>query len=204
MPERSLVLRCGARGLVLGWLLLIGCGGKARSTGVEGQGGTSSSGGSASSGATQGEGAPFVLDDNHPWFDSSGVIDVPDSQSDEVLHFSIAETPARATLSTHNIFDLLSMTHAVRFSARASAPLRLLVSASHTIQAYDYFAARDAGAHWPVAAVDVGVDWQHFTVPLADMQPPEMLVGGPPSFFLAFIVEHPVPVEAWIDEVWFE
>lgn len=197
-------MRIGARALVLGWLLLTGCGGKARSTGVAGQAGTVGSGGSASSGATEGEGSPYVLDDNHPWFDSSGAIYLPHSRGDAVLHLSIAETPARATLSTHNLFNLLSEAHAVRFSSRASAPLRLLVSASQTIQAYDYFAARDGGAQWPVAAVDIGVDWQDFSVPLADMQPPEMLLGGPPSFFLAFIVEHPVPVEAWFDEVRFE
>jgi hypothetical protein len=172
-----------------------------RCAGVERQAGGASSG-TAGAGAGS-ESAPFALDDNHPWFDGSGAIDVPDGPQDEILHLISDETPARATLSTHNVFDLLSAAQAVRFSARASAPLRLLVSASHTIQGYDYFAARDAGAQWPVAAVDVGVDWQEFSVPLADMQPPEMLVAGPPSFFLAFIVEHPAPVEAWFDDVWF-
>lgn len=191
-------------------LVLTGCGGRAHSTDLEGTGGASSSGGAASSGAAAGGrvGQPehFVLDDNHPWFDGSGNIGLGygEGDGDKVLHVNIDESPARATLSTHNIFDLLSAAHEVRFSARASAPLRLLVSASHTIQEYDYFAARDAGARWPLASVEVGVEWQHFSVLLADMQPPEMQVEASSSFFLAFIVEHPTAVQVWFDDVWFE
>jgi hypothetical protein len=198
---------------LLGSSVLCGCGGKAQASDREpalgmGQGGSSGSGGAAAPAGTAGSSAetePLALDDAFPWFDGSGSGDFSSGSSDQVLHIVASGTPAYGTLSTHNHVALLSGVSAIEFSARASAPLRLLVSASNAIQSYDYRAARDAGMHWPVAPVDVGVDWQDFSVPLAEMMPPE--VGdsdGMPSFFLAFIVESPAPVEVWLDDVRFE
>ena len=198
--------------VVLGsWLC--GCGGKAHSADLGpgssmGQGGSVGSGGVAAQAGTAGreaEAEPVLLDDAFPWFDGSGDGGPTSGPSDEILHIVASGTPARSTLSTHNHTAVLSGFSAIGFSARASVPLKLLVSASNAIQAYDYFAARDAGTQWPVASVEVGVDWRDFSVPLADMMPPE--VGdsdGMPSFFLAFIVEAPAPVEVWLDDVRFE
>jgi hypothetical protein len=186
-----------------------GCGGKAHSTEAgpaasAGQGGSAGSGGAAALAGTAGSDVePLAFDDAVPWFDGSGYSTYM-SGSDRVLHIVASGAPARSTLSTHNHAALLSGVSAIELSARASEPLRLMVSASNAIQQYDYFAARDAGMQWPVAPVDVGVDWQAFSVPLADMMPPEAGDSdGIPSFFLAFIVESPVPVEVWLDDVRF-
>lgn len=208
----SLAVLWSSLGL-LGSLMLCGCGGKAQaSDGVPalgtGQGGSAGSGGVAPLAGTAGSQAetePPALDDAFPWFDGSGNGDVSSGSGDKVLHIVASGTPAYSTLSTHNHVALLSGVSAIDFSARASEPLRLLISASNAIQSYDYRAARDAGMRWPVAPVDVGVEWQDFSVPLAEMMPPE--VGdsdGVPSFFLAFIVESPAPVEVWLDDVRFE
>jgi hypothetical protein len=194
--------------LLLLLLLLTACGGRAHSgDGVPaaGQGGGAGSGGtSAAAGAGDTDGAPLLLDDAFPWFDGAGSGRFPSGPIDEVLHITASGTPARATLSTHNVVDILSHVDTLQFKAKASASTRLLVSASNDIPPYDYFAERDAGARWPIAAVDVGTAWQEFSVRLADMQPREMGDSdGVPSFFLAFIVEHPEPVEVWLDEVHF-
>lgn len=180
------------------------CGGKASFDAAQGGSGATGGATTAGTGNTAAEDV-FAVDDTFPWFDSGGLAEFPSGREDVILHISARATPARATLSTHNIIDFLSYSEAVQFSARASQPFRLLVSASHAIQAYDYFAARDAGMQWPLAAVEVGVDWDDFSVPLTDMQPPEMFVDtGMPTFFLAFIVEHPEPVEVWLDKVQFK
>jgi hypothetical protein len=185
---------------------LWGCGGKAHyaDTGPASGGSGGSGGGAATagSGATAGEAESFPLDDSFPWFDASGASDFPLGGQDEVLHIAASGMPAQSTLSTHNVFDALSGASTIEFSAVASAPLRLLVCASNAIQPYDYFSARAAGQQWPVVPVEIGVDWQEYSVSLAEMMPPEVGdADGIPSFFLGFIVEHPTPVEVWLDEV---
>lgn len=195
--------RC--RSLVLALFVATACGGKANSstgapTGGAAQGGTGGSGGGA---MTEPESPSF--DDVFPWFDGSGASEFPTSQTDEVLHIAATGTPARATLSTHNHVDLLSYAEAIVFSARASAPTRLLVSASNAIQAYDYFDARDQGIQWPIVPVEVGLEWQDYRVPLSDMMPVETGdADGIASFWLAFVVEHSEPVDVWLDDVRFE
>lgn len=202
----------------MGWCVLAlaglgGCGGKASSAdgspvdaapaGLAGaaQGGLAGSAQGGSAGSAS-ESPP--LDDAVPWFTGSGNAEFPSGQNDEVLHIIASGLPARFTLSTHNHYDPLSSSRGIAFSARASAPTRLLVSASKAIQSYDYFAARAAGTLWPVAPVDVGLVWQDFTVSFSDMMPREAGdADGMPSFQLAFIVDHPEPVEVWLDEIRF-
>jgi hypothetical protein len=194
---------------MLGVWALLGCGGKAQALDVAaaasaGQGGSAGSVGVAALAGTASGGAdPGTLAlDAVPWFDGSGASEAMYGITQEVVHMVASGTPARSTLSTHNHVALLSGVSAIDFSARGSAPLRLLVSASNAIQSYDYFAAREGGKLWPVAPVDVGVDWHDFSVPLADMMPAE--VGdsdGMPSFFIAFIVDAPTPVEVWLDDI---
>ncbi len=182
------------------------CGGKAHSGAVplgEAQGGASS-GEAATSGAA-GQAPISTFDDIFPWFDASGASKFPSGLDDEILQLVLDDIPARGTLSTHNVIDLVSTSRTVRFSARANAPFSLLVSAGHQMPSYDYFASRNAGMLWPVARVDVGLAWQDFSVPLADMQPAEAPWDNTiPHFYLAFIVEHPEPITVWFDEVWFE
>jgi hypothetical protein len=207
------------------WLLalflagLCGCGGKANSADGPPGGAAAAQGGSAQGGSAQGgsggsAGAPAggtanemegpSYDDVFPWFDGGGNSEIPNGQNDEILHLVATGTPGHATLSTHNHSALLSDSLAIEFAARASAPTRLLVSASNAIQEYDYFAARDQGKQWPVVPVEVGLDWQHYHVPISDMKPAEMGdADGIPSFWLAFIVEHSEPVEVWLDQVRF-
>jgi hypothetical protein len=193
--------RCGA--LILALFAAFGCGGRASSTGAApaaGGSATDGSGGSMNEPASE----PGGIEDGAPWFNGSGDVRFPMGEPDQILIIVALGTPARATVSTHNHTALLSGSDAVEFAARATAPMRLVVSASNAIQEYDYFAARDAGTQWPIAPVEVGLDWQDFSVPLSSMQPAE--VGDPdgtPSFWLAFIVEHPEPVDVWLDEIRF-
>jgi hypothetical protein len=202
------------------WLFAaLACGGKAQSSAAESVAGTdqggvvSSTGGATSSGSASIAGGgsnaveetqPFYLDDVLPWFDGNGWAQFPSAPQDEILHVALEQTPAQATLSTHNVFDLPTGITRVEFSARASAPFRLLVSASDSIQAYDYFAARDSGVRWPIAGVDVGTAWQTFQVRLDAMQPPDTTDDGIPSFWLAFVIDAPGPVELWLDDVSFK
>lgn len=202
------------------WLLALalaglgGCGGKANSAdGPSGgapvaQGGTAQGGSGGTAGAAAGGTADEMegpnYDDVFPWFDGAGDSEIPNGQNDEILHLVATGTPGHATLSTHNHVALVNASQAVEFAARASAPTRLLVSASNAIQDYDYFAARDRGQQWPVAPVEVGLEWQHYYVPISDMKPAEMGdADAMPSFWLAFIIEHPEPVEVWLDQVRF-
>jgi hypothetical protein len=198
-----------------------GCGGKASSADgaaeAAAQGGSAGSALGSSAGSAQGSAAGSAqgsaagstsespaLDDAFPWFTGSGASGFPSGQKDEVLHIIAGGRPAQFTLSTHNLFDPFASSRGIAFSVRASAPTRLLVSASNTIQAYDYFEARAEGAAWPVAPVEVGVEWRDFAVSFADMTPKEPGdADGIPSFWLAFIVEHPEPVDVWLDEIRF-
>jgi hypothetical protein len=194
---------------MLGLWALFGCGGKAQALDVAaaasaGQGGNAGSAGVAAFAGTAGGGADAgtLALDAVPWFDGSGASEAMYGINQEVVHIVASGTPARSTLSTHNHVALLSGVSTIDFSARGSAPLRLLVSASNAIQSYDYFAAREAGMLWPVAPVDVGVDWHDFSVPLADMMPAELGDSdGTPSFFIAFIVDSPTPVEVWVHDI---
>lgn len=190
-----------------------GCGGKASSADgaaeAAAQGGSAgsaqgSSAGSAQGGSAGSESESPALDDAFPWFTSSGNPGFPSGQKDEVLHLFASGRPAHSTLSTHNHYDPFAASRGIAFSARASAPTRLLVSASNAIQAYDYFEARAEGAEWPVAPVEVGVEWRDFSVSFSDMAPKEAGdADGIPSFWLAFIVDHPEPVEVWLDKIRF-
>ncbi len=195
--------------LVLALALLAACGGRAHSDGEapgSGQAGNGGSAGTATVAGTAGtteETAPLSLDDMLPWFDAAGDGDFPDGPMiDKILHIAAGEAPAHATISTHNFYDLTS-TESIEFSARATSPTQLLVSFSNGDQDdYDYFASRETGVAWPLAAVQVGLDWQSFSVRIADMRPTEMVdPDGRPSFFCAFIVDHPRPIEVWIDGV---
>ncbi len=186
--------------------LLSACGGKARASDDAGAaaGGSGGGGGAAVVAGGGGGGAPFervALEEVLPWFDGSGKADFDPKPPNSELHIEATGSPARSTLSTHNHVALLSGVEAISFSAHASASVRMLVSASHAIQDYDYFAARDAGQPWPVAPVELGAAWQDYVVPLAAMMPPETGESGGMAFFLAFIVESPAPVEVWIDDV---
>lgn len=196
--------------LALGLLGLGGCGGKAHSSdgspaGAAPQGGSAGAaqGGSAGAASVPPEESP-PLDDFVPWFTGAGDSEFPSGQDDQVLHIIATGSPAHFTLSTHNHYDPFSYSGGISFSARSSAPTRLLVSASNAIQAFDYFEARSEGKQWPVAPVDVTAEWQDFSVSFSDMMPTEAADSdGIPSFWLAFIVEHPEPVEVWLDDVRF-
>lgn len=211
---RLALTACGVLGASLS---LVACGGKSRGSdaAAETQGGSTSAaggttgagqataGGAAALAGTAGAAPTVGLDDVFPWFDAAGNVRVPIAENNEVLHLESTGTPARASTSTHNVVDMLSWAHFVRFSARASSPTHLLVSAGHEQFSYDYFAARESDKPWPSTGVDVGVEWQEFSVAIADMQPPSMPTDSWPSFFLGFSVEHPEPVEVWIDSVQF-
>jgi hypothetical protein len=202
--------------------LLLGCGGKSRDSGaaVEPQGGSASSVGGGGSGAagvagTAGTAAPagmagagsesstLSLDDVFPWFDVSGASRFPAAGEDVIVHLVSAGAPARASTSTHNVVDMLSWARSVEFSAKASAPVRLLVSAGHRQLSFDYFAELEAERPWPTVGVDIGPEWQQLSVSIADMRPPDTRSDDQPSFFLAFSVEHPAAFEVWIDDVQF-
>jgi hypothetical protein len=201
----------------------VACGGKSRGSDVtaDPQGGSASAaatGGSAAGGSATGGSAAVAgtagvagmaairsdsLDDVFPWFDAAGEGRFPVGQRDELLHLESVGTPARASTSTHNVVDMLSWARFVQFSARASLPTRLLVSAGYMQSSYDYFEDREGDMPWPTTGVDVGSEWQAFSVEIADMQPPEMRIGTWPSFFLGFSVEQSDPVEVWLDDVRF-
>lgn len=221
MARWSGVVRAGG---IAALMLDLACGGKARdpadgNASVAGQPGATAGGSTGvtwggSSGGPSGGASPeprgnpvagLALEDMFPWFDGSGASEFPPAGTDVQLVLAATGNPARGTLSTHNHIDLLSAVSTVSFSARASAPVKLLVSARRSVDGYDYFAERDAGKLWPVAAVDVDVDWQPYSIRIADMQPSaDATAPGNPSFSVAFIVEHPEPVDVWIDEVMFE
>jgi len=142
-------------------------------------------------------------DDRLPWFQGSGSSRFPNDGEDVLLHLQATGSPARGTLSTHLPSDALSWTEAVKFSARASAPLRLLVSLGHVQRTYDYF-ARPAGDEWPMASVDVGQEWQTFSIDKTEFVPPQSEADqAVPFFFLAFVVDNAAPVDVWIDNVVF-
>jgi hypothetical protein len=206
-PRLRLVL--AAYGVLGALLLQVACGGKSHGSDVaaETQGGSTSAGGSAARAGgsaaggsavvagTAGVARTFALDDMFPWFDAAGEGRFPVGERDELLHLEAEGAPARASTSTHNIVDMLSWARFVQFSARASSPTRLLVSTGHRQFTHDYFAAREGDMPWPTTGVGVGVEWQEFSVAIADMRPAEMSIDTSPSFFLGFSVENPEPVE---------
>lgn len=157
-------------------------------------------GGAGTANAT--DAMPFYLDDALPWFDGSGFTsNYPHGQDDVVLQMNADGAPARATLTTYLPTDLLSYAHTLDFSARASRPAPLLVSVGHELQRYDYF-AREPAETWPLARVDLGEEWQTFSIALADFEPSESArQRAHPSFFVSFIVESPAPLELWFDQV---
>ena len=186
--------------------LALACGGKATGSGpAESE---PSVDGSAGKGANV---AAAPVDENTlthwdnilPWFEGSGSSRFPREDEDVLLHLQATGSPAHATLSTHQPADVLRWTETVKFSARASAPLELLVSLGHMQRTYDYF-ARPAGDEWPLASVDVGEEWQTFSIDKTQFVPPQSAADqAMPAFFLAFIVDNPVPVDVWIDNVVF-
>lgn len=168
-------------------------------------------GGSSSEPAPDNPIAGVNLDDDFPWFYADGnatgagsmLPPEADASSNPVLHLVLQGEPARATLSTHNHFEVIRFAERVEFSAKATELLALRVSARQTLESSDYFGALEAGYPWPTAEVQVTTGWQRFSVPLSEMRPPEPNTE-PGSFMLAFIVDHPRPVELWLDEVRFE
>lgn len=150
------------------------------------------------------EATPFYWDDVFPWFDRDGVGDFPVGAEDRVLHLKAEGTPARAGLSTHYPTSSFSLAQVLEFSARASAPARLMVSVGHDQQTYDYF-ARPPEDVWPLGSVDLTGDFRTYSVDLTELAPPE----GPPksslfSIYIAFLVDEPEPTEVWVDQVSFE
>jgi hypothetical protein len=194
----------------------VACGGQSRGSGVaaEPQGGSASTaGGAAAAGGSAAVAGiasvagmaavqSHALDDVLPWFDATGEGRFPVGERDELLHLESVGAPARASTSTHNLIDM-SWARFVQFSARASPPTRLLVSAGHMQFTYDYFEAREGDRPWPTTGVDIGSEWQEFSVAITDMQPPETRVDTSPHFFLGFSVEQSDPVEVWLDGVRF-
>jgi hypothetical protein len=151
------------------------------------------------------------LDDTFPWFMSkSGVVEqVPpetDVTGNPLVHLAVSDEPARATVSTHNHFEVIRYSSRVEFSAKATDALALRVSARRALDSSDYFAALDQGQAWPTAEVQVGLSWQRFSVPFSEMKPPEPVdpPGTMASFMIAFIIDHPRGVELWLDDVRFE
>jgi hypothetical protein len=124
---------------------------------------------------------------------------------DGVVHVTFSTGPVQATVSTHKHFAVIGIASGVAFSAMASAELELQVSV-HSALETDYFGARDNGTPWPVASVDVGTDWQNYSVAFSEMKPPDPgTAAGPASFVMAFVVEHPTaPLELWLDAIHFE
>jgi hypothetical protein len=223
MPRAGAALTTMAALLAL--LSQAACGGKAHGSDVpvETQGGSAGSptglvGGAGTGSAVAGGGPAagagmagvggsepartFPLDDMFPWFDAAGMGRFPVGETDIVLHLETTGAPARASTSTHNLIDM-SWARSVQFSARASSPTHLLVSAGYMQLTHDYFTARESDSQWPTSSVEIDRDWQEFSVLVADMQPPEMRIGSSPSFFLAFSIEQLDQVEVWIDEVRF-
>lgn len=186
----------------LALLSLVACGGRAESD-AAGQGNAGSSTGGGGAGATSvDETARFYLDDALPWFDASGRGDFPDGLQDVVPHMNADGAPARATLSTHLPSDLLSVATALRFSARASQPVQLLVSVGHNQRTYDYFADTEA---WPLATVEAGEPWQTFAIEIAKFVPLESEQDRAlKGFYIAFIIDAPGPRELWFDRVSFD
>lgn len=186
--------------------LVVACGGKATGSsagesepGVEGSDGK---GGNAPAMAVDEKTLPH-WDDMLPWFQGSGSSRFPDGEQDVVLHLQATGSPARGTLSTHLPTDALPWTEKVKFSARASAPLKLLVSLGHVQRTYDYF-ARPAGDEWPIASVNVSEEFQTFSVDKTAFVPLQSEADrAMPAFFLAFIVDNAAPVDVWIDNVVF-
>lgn len=191
-------------------LALAACGGRATESPHDSQG-AASAGGSGGAAAGMGAGGSSTAgandagaahwDDMFPWFDSFGNGDFPDGEHDRILSLKAEGVPARATLSTHLPAMLLGYVGALSFSARASAPATLWVSVGHEQQTYDYF-NRAADNVWPLASVDVGEAWQRFSLQIAEfVPPPSTQETEPPTFYIAFMVDHPGPIEVSLDTV---
>ena len=184
---------------ILVLLTFAACGGRAESGPTrQAEAGSGTGGGGA---ANMAEATPFYLDDALPWFDSSGVGAFPDGRQDVVLHVSAEGVPARATLSTFLPSDVLRSVRALRFSARATEATPLLVSVGHNLRTHDYFADSQA---WPLAAVEVGQQWQMFSIDLAEFVPPESEQDRALlSVYVAFIIDEARQRELWFDDVSF-
>jgi hypothetical protein len=164
--------------------------------------------GTAGTGGTPQWLVELELDEMFPWFvqEAGGPYGMVSDDGDEsLLHVTLEGAPIRAVVSTHNHVEVVSLVQAAAFRAKASGELTVRVSVTGSI-GFDYFAARDAGTPWPSAAVTVEPNWQTFSVPLAEMMPPEIMnPGDTPAFQIAFIVEAATgPLELWLDDVHFE
>jgi hypothetical protein len=208
LSHRVVASTFAAGAVLVASLSQVACGGKSYGP-DEGAHAAGSGGAGAVTGGTAGQGGvaddrqPFELDDLFPWFNAEAEIRFPAPERDEILHLEAVGVPARASTSTHNLIDM-SWASSVDFTAKALTPTRLLVSVGQMQRTPDYFEARDSDTPWPTTAVDVGGgEWQAFSVPISAMQPPDVPVDSSPSFFLAFSVEQPEPVEVWIDAVRF-
>ncbi|MDF3067944.1 MAG: hypothetical protein K0R38_3545 [Polyangiaceae bacterium] len=213
---------------VIALALLAGCGGAATRNGSAAEeGGTAGSMSAGSGGAEGGTAAGGTagggtgggamggtpewlvdvdLDDAFPWFiqDHDGAYRTVESASQGSVHVRLEGSPLETTISTHNHLEVVQVARGVTFRAKASKPLALFVSVKSSLDS-DYFAAREAGNDWPVAATPVTTDWTTFEVPFAELAPPETRdPTGMPAFTIAFIVEEESgPAELWLDDVHF-
>jgi hypothetical protein len=205
---------CGrlARLVLLGGLLAA-CGGAAtRANHDTSEGGTGGAGVSAAGSNVAGSrSAPLAgvaLDETFPWFVQTHGGDyqmAPDDGDPSLVHVRLEGMPVEATVSTHNHLSVVDLATAIQFSAWSSEPLTVLVSVRGRLDDADYFAARGVGHDWPVAPVELSTTRQQFTIPLADMVPPEAPGTDIPSFMIGFVVDKPVgPVDLWLDDVHFE
>jgi hypothetical protein len=208
-------------GLALLGELLVACGGSAThnpddlaeaGTGATGASAAGSNAGGPGSNAGGSGSAPqwladAELDEKFPWFVQTRGGDfqtAPDDRDPSLVHVSLAGMPVEATISTHNHLRVVDIATAIEFAAWASEPLTMLVSVRGRLDNADYFAARAAGHHWPVAPLELSTKRQQFTVPFADMVPAEAPGNDIPSFMIGFVVEKPVAsVELWLDDVHF-
>jgi hypothetical protein len=155
--------------------------------------------------------AEVQLDDVFPWVVTlpgtgfGGLLQGEGEGAEKVVHVVLNESPAAATISTHNHIDVVGWARSVNFVAKATAETTLLVSVRASLQA-DYFAAREVGQLWPTASVQVGTEWRNYSVALADMLPAETAQPmSLPAFTLAFVVQQPSgPIELWFDQVHFD
>lgn len=124
-------------------------------------------------------------------------------REDTYALFADASSP-RAVLSTHlPRYNFGTAFRAVEFSARASRPVRLIVSISPIEPSY--WVALENGQTWQGAIVDVHENWSDITVPFADMEPlgpgaPQPLGTDEGSAF-SVILEESEAVTVWIADI---
>jgi hypothetical protein len=175
---------------------------------VSGAGGNAPTAGTADEPSRRNPLSGASLEEVFPWI----VVDANSSPpprevpltDDGVLRLAFMDAPVRATLSTHNHFEIVSIAERIEFSAVASEDLTLRVSLKRDLTSGDYFAASEQGLPWPSAVVNVSTSWRRFSIQSSELKP-RVDSGGTggvlSSFMIAFIVEHPRAVELSLDDV---